>query len=687
MALDQLSSTAYGTRVAQGYGADGGYLGPQESGAYSNNPFNNAKSENPMESGMGGGSLNASGMNAIIASGGAPPGTDSGSTTPGSTLPTDGGDGAGDEFGAGGVNAQTTLGYGNTENVVGGGEPGVGQPHSPGPLGEFTDETSGIVDINNLANGQTVDEFGQVVSPTTEFSFLGAIGELFNVPSIFGLPPMLSPGEPTIHGQASEWEDHNQQDQSDFAGGAGDNLTGTVDQYGNEYQGDNADISDMPPANTTAGEFNPFSNEEGGSDFTAPEDDLSQDQSDYDSLSGFFGGEEEHTQGAPFGGAINAMEPTTPQDSGQDDISTPTPATPTNNNNSSGGGGSDGTSAGSQAGTSAGTEGDGGPGEAGGLGGPSGGSSGSTNSNDDDSSCFIAGTMVRMSDGTSKLIEDIVIGDQLEGMSGVVNTVVALDQPKLGTRLLWSINGTGYFVTSEHPFMTQEGWKSLSPEATAQENPNLEVLPLVVDDWLDRIDGNMEQVETVDYAEFDSETPLYNFILDGNNTYYADGYLVHNKAGDGDGGGGGGGKGGGCFIAGSMVTMEDGSKQAIETVVVGDKLQGVDGSINEVLVALRPLLGEGKLYSMNGSDHWYTADHPFMTEDGWKALEPLSGKHANLRPREMVIGDKIVQADGSLKELKVFDGVEAPDDTQLYNFKLTNTMSYFVNNNLVHNIK
>ena len=31
-----------------------------------------------------------------------------------------------------------------------------------------------------------------------------------------------------------------------------------------------------------------------------------------------------------------------------------------------------------------------------------------------------------------------------------------------------------------------------------------------------------------DYSD-EFELPLYNFRLDGNNTYYADGYLVHNK--------------------------------------------------------------------------------------------------------------------------------------------------------------
>lgn len=30
----------------------------------------------------------------------------------------------------------------------------------------------------------------------------------------------------------------------------------------------------------------------------------------------------------------------------------------------------------------------------------------------------------------------------------------------------------------------------------------------------------------------DPETVVYNLLLDGDHTYFADGYLVHNKAGD-----------------------------------------------------------------------------------------------------------------------------------------------------------
>jgi hypothetical protein len=39
----------------------------------------------------------------------------------------------------------------------------------------------------------------------------------------------------------------------------------------------------------------------------------------------------------------------------------------------------------------------------------------------------------------------------------------------------------------------------------------------------------LEEIKSVDYMDEDYNTPLYNLVLDGDHTYYANGYLVHNK--------------------------------------------------------------------------------------------------------------------------------------------------------------
>ncbi len=144
------------------------------------------------------------------------------------------------------------------------------------------------------------------------------------------------------------------------------------------------------------------------------------------------------------------------------------------------------------------------------------------------SSCFIADTYVTMADGTKKPIQDVHIGDVLKGETGN-NTVLAFHRPLLGDKLLYSYNGGEYFVTAEHPFMTTEGWKAFNPElAVIEHNLDIEIGQLAVGDTLITEDGYVV-LETVDTQSDATDTQLYNFVLDGDNTYYADGYLVHNK--------------------------------------------------------------------------------------------------------------------------------------------------------------
>jgi hypothetical protein len=144
------------------------------------------------------------------------------------------------------------------------------------------------------------------------------------------------------------------------------------------------------------------------------------------------------------------------------------------------------------------------------------------------SSCFIADTYVTMADNTTKNIQDVQIGDILKGQTSN-NTVLAFHRPTLGEKLLYSYNGGEYFVTAEHPFMTTDGWKAFDPElAVIEHNLDIEIGQLAVGDTLVTENGNV-LLETVDTKSDNPDTQLYNFILDGDNTYYADGYLVHNK--------------------------------------------------------------------------------------------------------------------------------------------------------------
>ena len=152
-------------------------------------------------------------------------------------------------------------------------------------------------------------------------------------------------------------------------------------------------------------------------------------------------------------------------------------------------------------------------------------------------SCFIAGTKVTMADGTLKNIENIVVGDKVKGHKND-NEVIKLDPTLLANRKLYSFNNNEhYFFTSEHPFMTEEGWKSIKPEKT-KERDGVELYnqlkgELKIGDKLVTDKGLIEITDIKSKEINKPDMPLYNFNVSNDNSYIADGYVVHNKGGQG----------------------------------------------------------------------------------------------------------------------------------------------------------
>ena len=149
--------------------------------------------------------------------------------------------------------------------------------------------------------------------------------------------------------------------------------------------------------------------------------------------------------------------------------------------------------------------------------------------------CFVAGTLVRMADGSAKPIEDIAINDRVLGMDGVVNEVVALKPSILGDKKLYALNDRDAFVTDSHPLMTTGGWKAVDPTDSARVLPELNIGRLELGDQLVGLDGNVD-VTSINEIAADAGTKVYNFTVTNNRTYYvakaaapATFVLVHNR--------------------------------------------------------------------------------------------------------------------------------------------------------------
>lgn len=162
-----------------------------------------------------------------------------------------------------------------------------------------------------------------------------------------------------------------------------------------------------------------------------------------------------------------------------------------------------------------------------------------TNCTCPDPSCFPAGTMVLMADGSGRAIEDVKEGDIVLSYDPTSrkfseNRVKEVESPvRSGVYIL---NGGLVKVTNEHPFYIRrtdtltsvEGWASIDPESTDREVSIPYLMELSVGDLLMSSDGTWLSIVTMEYVE--GEVQTYNLILeDCPNTYFANGLLVHNK--------------------------------------------------------------------------------------------------------------------------------------------------------------
>jgi hypothetical protein len=132
-----------------------------------------------------------------------------------------------------------------------------------------------------------------------------------------------------------------------------------------------------------------------------------------------------------------------------------------------------------------------------------------------------------MADGSRKPISALEIGDAVKGHSGI-NHVVSLQSHKTNEPI-YGFNGGAAFVTGGHPFWTQDGWKAIEPSLTPTENHNVETKKLEIGDTLYLETGETEILRSIDEQEGRKEREVFNPSMDGDGTYYSDGFLVHNK--------------------------------------------------------------------------------------------------------------------------------------------------------------
>jgi intein/homing endonuclease len=301
--------------------------------------------------------------------------------------------------------------------------------------------------------------------------------------------------------------------------------------------------------------------------------------------------------------------------------------------------------------------------------------------------CFAAGTKVILADGSSKNIEDVQSGDVVVSHNLSTN----VDENKVVGRLLSILsdhisyvtlsNGTILKVTNDHPIYSNNGWAAIDVELTKTKY-EFHVTELNIGDL---VKTTNEYVEVINIETKTEPTMVFTLKdVEDNANFYADGVLVHNRPMIGS-----------CFIAGTKVTMADGSEKNIEDIVIGDEVI----SLNENELSLEPKKVIGlktpihndmvKYVFANQTEIVCTFDHPFYVGDlELASYTPfLTNKRYELNKevRQIKGGDMVYLSNG-VSKTAVKDIIELDEkDTQTYIITVEDNHNFYANGILVHN--
>jgi hypothetical protein len=152
--------------------------------------------------------------------------------------------------------------------------------------------------------------------------------------------------------------------------------------------------------------------------------------------------------------------------------------------------------------------------------------------------CFASGVQISLSNGDTKSIEDVVIGDEVLGWNGQElekALVIDVHTHKVGDNkdicegseyeaAIYSLNTLDIEFSPVHPFLTKEGWKSLVPSESIVEG----ITELKIGDEINK-DGEWIKVESIHNLRNSEDEIIYNIRVDKLHSYIANGIIVHNK--------------------------------------------------------------------------------------------------------------------------------------------------------------
>jgi hypothetical protein len=302
--------------------------------------------------------------------------------------------------------------------------------------------------------------------------------------------------------------------------------------------------------------------------------------------------------------------------------------------------------------------------------------------------CLGKGAEVLLSDGSSKEIQNIKVGDIVQTLNGNKPVIDTTEYENVKTYTLELEDGTKLTGTENHRFLVKEEWRKDTSWKRLDELKKNDILlkieanseytykrqKIKSDLKIKSIKENIKKEFVYDISVKDSEHYILKNGLISHNTQS---FISLTKAG------------GGCLIPGSKVIMGDNSHKSIEDIRKGDKVMTLEGS-KEILDTWKfdkPVIEvefeDGSVITCS-EDHRFFTGGDYLNDDNW------------LRAKNLVSGDEVIQSkylfkylnltklkDLNLTKLKV-KSVKKLGITKVNDLTVKDTQHYITKNGVIN---
>ena len=150
-----------------------------------------------------------------------------------------------------------------------------------------------------------------------------------------------------------------------------------------------------------------------------------------------------------------------------------------------------------------------------------------------------------------------------------------------------------------------------------------------------------------------------------------------------------------CFVAGTKVTMADGTEKNIEEIEIGDEVKSWNAVTNEfesnkVTKLISPIHDDMVVLTWEHTSVKSTFDHPFwsVVDNDWASYKPelTKERYEFCNIEQLVVGNKgLFLTDDGVIESELISIEEDMGEVQTYIFELDNNNTFFANGIATHN--